>query len=197
MSRLSSSGFGLIPLLLASGCILGGSQATPKDLPPSPTPAPKSASEPGNAARVAARWQESFLTRLITDKAGYHDAYGLFSQGGWADAGQVMVFVTKDGQSARLQTVRPGKKTIDIDRPLQTVELQQVLAQAQAAQGLADVITATFDGVEFEYVHATRGVDGKAQVKKRVFVRNPGIHKMPAQQGLINAFQALRRPPKS
>jgi len=184
-------------LLLASGCILGGSPAAPRDLPSAPAPAPKATQGPGAAARVAARWQERFLTRLITDQAGYSDAYGLFSQSGWIDSGQVMVFVAKDGKSARLQTVRPGKKTIDIDRPLQTAELQEILAQAQAAQGLADVVTATFDGVEFEYVHAVRGADGKAQVKKRVFVRNPGLHKMPAQQELINAFQALRRPPKS
>ena len=47
-----------------------------------------------SSARVGPVWQQAMLDKLAKDPADYREAWGLFSEGGWANAGQVMVYGT-------------------------------------------------------------------------------------------------------
>lgn len=180
-------------LMSACGCILGsGPEKTATE--PAAAGATSAAAKPAEKsdARVGAQWQKDMLTKLESDPAGFSEAFGLFSEGGWADAGQVMVLVTADKKALKLNLVPANGKAIVGDRALTSPELKTIEAAAKTAQSLSDIDIESFDGLIFEYVHAIK-TNGKATVDKRFFVRNPGVKAMPDHDKVINAFQELRK----
>ena len=194
MLRSSISWLSLALLVSACGCIIGSSpEKAAQEKEPAAAEKEKN-KDKEKGAQVAGFWQEKMLKALESDQSGYADAWGLFSEGGWADAGQVIILADKDRKQLRLLTVKPGGKDYTQDRKLRPEEFERVMAQAKNAAALADVDVVSFDGVVFEYVHAGKGDQGKAKVDKRLFVRNPGTKSVPEHDALIAVFQDLRQP---
>jgi hypothetical protein len=190
----------LLPLLCtgilasACGCIMGQSEAqtTPKTAEPAPAPAPKAAEPEKDEGRVRPDWQKKMTSLLENQGAGYTDAFGLFSEGGWSDNGQVVVLATQDRTLVKVFAADPGKKTWNLERSLTKGEVEKVIAVAKDTSKLEDIDIEMFDGLIYEFVHQVRQANGKAKTEDRVYVKNPGSKPMPEHQKLIDAFQALR-----
>jgi hypothetical protein len=183
-------------IMTACGCIMGNGrdEADGEPSPPAP-PAPNAADAKTDGGRVAVEWQQKLVDRLKGD-AKATLAYGVFSEGGWADAGQVMIVTAAGGAGAQLVVVDPNKKEPAVDRPLTAAEWQALAPQLDGAAALADVDVQGFDHQIFEYVALKREADGRVVVADRLYVSNPGSKKFPAQDALIAAFQALRTAPR-
>ena len=142
----------------ACGCIVGNGPSEAKE---------PAAAAIGDNARVQRSWQQKMLDQLQSGAPSSTEAWGLFSSGGWADAGQVMVFTTNGG-APQVQVVAPAKKVAEPPRPLSAGEFASLTDEARAADKLGDLDLKMFDGIVYEYVHAVRGADGKALVAQRV-----------------------------
>src|SRR5262249_54254310 len=138
----------------------------------------------------APKWQDKLRDMLAGSTAT--EAWGLFSSGGWSDAGQVMVLMAKDNQAPHLAVVPPAKKAISGERELTGAETEAVSAAVKKAAGLQDVNEQVFDTIEFELVHMGKGADGKPEVTQRVYVRQSGNVPHPEHDAVIQAFQKLR-----
>lgn len=184
----------------ACGCIMGQSEAqtTPKTAEtPATNPAPavgKSTAEKAEEKHVRLDWQEKMLNLIENQGAGYADGWGLFSEGGWSDNGQVIVLATTDRSLVKVFTAGPGKKTFDGEHALTKADFEKIEGVTKNADKLEDIDIDMMDGLIYEYVHAVRSQNGKARVVDRLYVKNPGSKPMPEHQKLIDAFQALRKP---
>ena len=149
-------------------------------------PAKDDASKP----RVQGTWQQKLVGELDKGKPESTEAWGLFSKGGWADNGQVMVFAAKDG-GGKVEIVDPAKKTVSSQRTLSPAELDAFKKKVAGADQLADVKSTAMDAIVYEYVHAAKGTDGKVEVQKRVLYQTSSA-KNPDHDALVAAFQDLR-----
>jgi hypothetical protein len=174
--------------LLAAGALAGCILLADKDAAKDDKDAPKQAPSPIAGARVAGAWQERAIALLKAD-AKASDLYGLFTEGGWSDDGQVMVLAT--GDAAQVVFVKPNsKEKSEAARALTATEWTAFKPQAVAAANLADISVEAFDALTYEYVHWQKTADGIKDVK-RVFIRNPS-KPMPEHDKLLKAFEALK-----
>lgn len=177
--------FTIALLTSACGCITDSAASAPV-IPTRATADAKKQDE----ARVAAAWQDKMLAMLAKDSAAI-DAYGLFSEGGWSDAGQVIVLV--GGGAPRLAVADSNRQEVSRERPLTDAEWKALSPQIAASAKLADVDVQGFDHLTWEFVHAHK--DGeKVTVADRVFISNPGVKEIPEHDALVAAFQAFRKP---
>lgn len=171
-------------LQVACGCVFG------KSGDDAPAAKVKGATR---EAEISIKSQELMLTKL-NDTNGASEAWGVFSEGGWSNSGQVMVVLSPDRKVRQLLIMPPNKPDVAVDRALTDAELASLETAFKQATTLADVDITSFDGLVFEIVHATREQGGKATVQKRVLLRNPGNKPTPEHDAVVAAFQKLRRP---
>lgn len=194
----------LLPLVCAAilssacGCILGqgetDSQAkTQEPAKPVAAPAASADAQVKDEGRVRADWQAKMTNLLETQGAGYSDAWGLFSEGGWSDNGQVIVLATQDRSLVKVFTAGPGKKTFDGEHSLTKADFKKIDEATKGADKLEDIDIEMMDGLIYEFVHQSRGSNGKAKTEDRLYIKNPGSKAMPDHQKLIDAFQSLRK----
>ncbi len=178
----------------ACGCIMGQSDAqTAPKTADAPATTPTKVAVPKEEKRVRQDWQDKMTSLMENQGAGYADGWGLFSEGGWSDNGQVIVLATTDRSLVKVFTAGPGKKSFDVERALTKAELEKVLTVTKDTQKLEDIDIEMMDGLIYEFVHAVRGANGKASVVDRTYIKNPGSKDMPEHQKLIDAFQELRK----
>lgn len=149
--------------------------------------------------RVAPFWQSTMLSRLAV--SGLNEAFGLFSEGGWSDAGQVIILASADRKQMTLIIGKPNQKEIALERSLTSEEISKLQKPLSDIDSLGDVDIPMFDGLIYEIVHAKNPTNTtadkratvKPQVVTRVFYRNPGTRKtFPAHDSFIASFQILR-----
>ena len=138
-------------------------------------------------------WQEHFTSELQSGRPEASEGWALFSRGGWADNGQIMVYAAKTGGGGRVQIVAPARKDMTSERTLTPAELAAFKEKVAGAAALKDVQTTALDSLVYEYVHAVRGADGAATVTQRL-VYETGMKPVPGHDALVAAFQALRKP---
>jgi len=158
---------------------------------PTPNRAPASTSK-ALGGRVALDWQQVMLDKLAKDPGGYQEAWGLFSEGGWANAGQVMVYGDAKSTSWRAIVVEPEADRISTDQVLSAAAFAPIAKAAKAAASLVDLDMVALDALTFEYVHVQKDGSGNFKVVKRVFIRNGGKKDTREYDALIAAFQQLR-----
>ncbi len=185
-----------LPVLLcsyhaAAAGISQGDKTVPQEAPAD------DAAKTASGARVAPSWQDHMQKQLAADKSKQKGAtaWGLFSEGGWSDAGQVMVFADSKWQRGRVEVIEPGGKTPAVSRTLTAKELAGLRRVTQKSSKLTDVDQVAFDALTFEFVQMVQAADGTVKAEKRLFVRNPGTLVIPDHDALINAYQALRPKP--
>ena len=158
---------------------------------PTPNHAPPSTSK-ALGGRVALDWQQVMLDKLAKDPGGYQDAWGLFSEGGWANAGQVMVFGDAKSTSWRAVVVEPEADRISTEQVLSAAAFAPIGKAVKSAASLVDLDMVALDALTFEYVHVQKDASGNIKVVKRVFIRNGGKKDTREYDALIAAFQQLR-----
>jgi hypothetical protein len=172
-------------LVACSGCILGSMQQGSHDETApvaEPSPAP-------TGPRVQPTWQER-MEKLLNERPPGSEAWGLFSTGGWADAGQVLVFVVNG--EAHLALVEPAADEFTHERPLKEAELAALRSSIEKSRDLQSLEKQAFDGLRWEFVQMRRD-NAEVQVTRRVFMNNPGADpQSPGHNALIDAFQILR-----
>jgi hypothetical protein len=147
------------------------------------------------APKVQKVWQEMMLNQLDSDKNPYGEAWGLFSEGGWADAGQTMVFVNKAFTAAWVVEVSPGSKDQSEPKQMDDASWNKLKEAVMANEDLNDIDVTSFDGLVFEFVKARRDASAKGSVVKRTYI-NMGGQPSARHEALIGAFQAVRTPAK-
>lgn len=196
----------------ACGCIFNSSSA-PESSPiaqPVPSPSVNLATPPiPKPSKVQKTWQDQALSDL-EKMAGGTEALLLFSEGGWSDIGQFMVFVAPPpgaggtAPSMRFEYIEPSAKIISETRILTATEASAFMKSIQESSGLPDYEKTAFDGLNFEFVRARRTLGPTAKVSieiiERVYMNSPGSGVPPDQAAqphlkLIGAFQKLN--PKS
>ncbi len=178
--------FALMALCAACGCITG---LGPETKDSAKDTAQGGSAEAVPAAQVATAWQKDFEKLFAADPKA-EVGYGLFSEGGWADAGQFMIFV--DAGGARLVHVPAGRVKAEPERPLTASEWETIRPLALAGAELASINVLAFDQLVFDFVRATKGKG----IDRRFHYANPGKVKSPAHEDLIGAFLALGKPAK-
>ena len=177
---------GSMVLASACGCITGNGAAKQKSVASDP----KQKSVVSDA-RVKPVWQD-FLIKTVKDTGGDDtEGFGLFSEGGWSDAGQVMIIVAKD-KAPRLLVVQTGHPKVDIDRALTAAEWGSLKPVLSDSKSLETIDVEAFDALTFELAHAVMSKEG-AVIDRRVYYRNPGKKPSAAHEAFINAFQALKK----
>lgn len=143
------------------------------------------------AARVKPDWQKVFIERAMEIKAV--EAWGLFSEGGWVDDGQTMVFVLPDG-TARVDAVLPGGRAADTLKPVSAADVLLLRRDLLDLDGLEDHIETVFDAVQYEAVHLVPlASDSRLDVKTRIMIVHPGEKKAPKHLATLRTLKAIRQ----
>ena len=204
----------LVLIPTACSCVTGTDRhddadqaaSQPMSQPPSST---TNQSEPkpagGIPARVQPTWQE-YLANLLRGQREGTVGLGLFSYGGWADAGQYFVILPPGQEPAKFIYVEPSGKKVTFERVLVTVERDSVVEAMTKATSLSDYSPTgeVFDGLEYDYVAKTIEAGGNLREAKRIHIQNPGVvtkkgEKNAAEEHLklIGVFEALKARPQS
>lgn len=142
-------------------------------------------------ARIQPGWQKAFGARAASLKAS--EAWGLFSEAGYVDDGQIMIFVLPDGTAA-VEAVSPGAKAAKQLAPVSAADLMQLRKEFDGFDELEDFIEPVFDAVQREAVHLVRAVDdGPLDVKTRVLMVRVNSRNAPAHWALIDSFTKVRQ----
>lgn len=153
----------------------------------------KSSNPPASlaVARVKPVWQKNFMERAKELKAV--EAWGLFSEGGWVDDGQTMVFVVPEGL-AEVEAVFPGGRAASKLKPISAADVLLFRKNMASLDGLEDHIEAVFDAVQYELVHLVP-LESEAQlgVKTRIMMVLPTEQKAPKHLALLKAIKAIRQ----
>ena len=142
--------------------------------------------------RLKPLWQRRFLGMLATSDS---DGYALFSEGGWTDNGQVLVFVTEGGRSGRLVLASPNQAGDDgspvTESALSAGEIASFSKSLTGVDELIDLAPTAFDALTYEMVHARGDGHGGVKVLRRVLYRNLNGRSSPRHDAIIAAFRGL------
>lgn len=203
-----SVGFIFLSVAL-SGCILTRGQSLKAEAAPTQPPpqaqqakeAQQSQQAKGEKTSVTAKrqettpspWHDLLVAKLSNEPGQYKDAWALFSSGGWADAGQILVLGDKGSKRYHVYLIKPGESEISSDHPVRAEDFDKVLAPAiKAASELHDLAPLAFDALTFYYEHASVGGDGKVVIAKRLLIRPTVKTPSPRHDAVVAAFQKIR-----
>ncbi len=186
--RSKSLGFSLLSVAM-SGCVLARGQSLKAEAAP---PAQKEVTDSRQEV-TPSPWHNLLVSKLSNEPGKYKDAWALFSSGGWADEGQILVLGDKANKKYHAYIIKPGASEISSDHLVNADDFDKVLAPAiKTATELNDVAPVAFDALTFYYEHASVGADGKVVIVKRITFRPTSKTKAPKHEALITAFQKMR-----
>ena len=139
----------------------------------SPAIAFREVNQSGKTARVKPKWQRLLVKKLQEAQGTNVEAHGLFSYGGWSDNGQRILIITA-AREGELYFGKIGSSHITSQQKIVGKSVSEALHTIGSLQNLPDYDGSAFDGIQYEYVYATK-VDNVVTIKKRVFMNNPGL----------------------
>jgi len=140
----------------------------------------------GSHDPVALVWQKKFVEKI--DSSDAIEGYGLFSSGGWSDAGQVMVFKSASGYL--VEKVGVGGKEVKKQFTLSDKQSAEFAKTIDDSKDLKSINVNAMDNIVYEFVHWKKA-SGGAKIVKRLFVNNPDTQPMPQHEKLIQLFKGL------
>lgn len=198
MQRKNSVFFGFCAAVTMAGalsCVTGKSEeAAPKVRDPAaPIPPPAAAARNNEAIKkpLAPALANELAKRFASAPANVEAAFALYSDGGWSNAGQVMVLFGNDAKSTQVLIVPPNKHKIEIERAATETEWQAIAAAAKRAAPLLTIDQKAFDAAVFEYQALKRGEAGP-ELTAHWFFCNPSGKPAPDHNAVIQALQDLR-----
>ena len=148
--------------------------------------------ETRQAPRIQTEWQKQFLEKMSKEAVNDSHAWALFSYGGWADQGQIMIISNKPG-TASVFFVDPARSEIGQTKYFSTKRLETFNATIQKYYKLENFESQAMDGINWEFVHAYKDKTGKSFAVQRVFMNNPAIAGAPEHSKLVEEFLGLRK----
>lgn len=144
-------------------------------------------------ARVAPFWQD-FAQKQF--KSGlYDEGWGIFSYGGWSDAGQV-ILLKKKGAGTKLIVGKPNSKEVEFERQLTHDEFNKIEPHLQKIPELRDIELTMFDGIVYEFSYLKKPLTENPEsdpVQHRVYYKNPGTQqKFHQMDKLVELAESLR-----
>jgi hypothetical protein len=187
--KLRSSSIGFVVLsLAASGCVLTRGQSLKAEAAP-----PRQEVTTSRQETTPSPWHNLLVSKLSNEPGKYKDAWALFSSGGWADAGQILVLGDSASKRFHVYLIKPGASEISSDHQVSAEDFDKILAPAiKSASELNDLAPVAFDALTFYYEHASVGGDGKVVIAKRLIIRPTMKTKSPQHDALVTAFQKIR-----
>ena len=192
-----------IALASALSCVTGHSEeaknparptqnvpTTPAKAAPTTKPTSTTAAK-GTDMRIAPALQEELKKRFTAAGAGVTAAYGLFSDGGWSNNGQVMVLLGADASGSKILIATNNKRKIEIERTPTADEWASIKSAIATATPLTDVDQQTFDALAYEYVVFNRHA-GNVERGAHWYYRNPSAAPSADHLAVIKAFQSLK-----
>lgn len=139
-------------------------------------------------SRVKADFQKKMLEQFKAEKK-FTAAYGLFSEGGWGDAGQIWVLTNADFSETKVLRAAPNKEAAaEITAKSSAVaHLKETLA---ASSDLKNVEETMFDGLIYEY-SALKKSGADITASATVYIKSTDLTKHPRHNDLISAFASL------
>jgi hypothetical protein len=141
-------------------------------------------------ARISKGWHEYFVKKLNEDKS-IKKAWALFSYGGWADDGQLMLFKNKDRLT--IERVPQGVKRLKIDQIKTTASAEDPSEKLAKFDDLKDVDEVVFDTLNFEYVSIDRTSSLTSPKITHVFIRTADFKKHPIHTNLIGSLKSYEK----
>lgn len=141
-------------------------------------------------ARVGGHWQKKLIDRLGSEK--FDEAWGMFSEGGWSDVGQVMLLTNNNRDKFVLLTVKPNEKEGFDTKAFSKNQWENLAKFIEKAATLGDIDEPMFDGLVYEYVHFKRDPEGKISLTKRVYIKSTGRVPHIDHDALVKAFFDLQ-----
>ncbi|MCX6105752.1 MAG: hypothetical protein NTY08_07995 [Proteobacteria bacterium] len=182
----------------ACGCVLTQGQTLNAEPEPGMQAAAQEQTQPKARAlnqpeTIPSPWHKLLVARLGNAPGQFTEAWGLFSSGGWADAGQLLVMGNPGKGQFHVYVIKPGANEISSDRHLSAEEFRRTLAPAlKSAEDLSDLAPVAFDALTFYYEHVSVTADGKVVIGKRLIIRSTAKIKSPAHETIVTAFRKLR-----
>jgi len=188
-SKMTSTSIGFVLLSVAlSGCILTRGQSLKAEAAP-----PRQQVTRSHQEATPSPWHELLVFKLSNEPGKYKDAWALFSSGGWADAGQILVLGDKGTKRYHVYLIKPGDSEISSDHQVSAEDFDKILAPAiKSASELNDLAPVAFDALTFYYEHASVGGDGKVVIAKRLIIRPTIKTPSPRHDAVVTAFQKIR-----
>ena len=182
----------LLPLAIV-GCLSGAEKGkAPKDKNKNTVGEKSTGNESVTEPRVQEIWQKNFYDILSKEAAPSTQAWALFSYGGWADQGQIMIFVDRN-KSAKTFLVDTGSKTVNDKKDFSEKTFQNFIKSLDEFSSLKDYESNVMDGVQWEYVLAHIDENSVPHFQKRVFMNNPGVNEQGKNHAkLVQQFLELR-----
>ncbi|MEZ4741668.1 MAG: hypothetical protein R3B45_04350 [Bdellovibrionota bacterium] len=124
---------------------------------------------------IQINWQNQFID-IFKQKSQYKHAWALFSYSGWANEGQFLVF-GNEKQTGIAMLANPSSKKINKEVNVSKEAIKYFFNSSTKFSKYEDFDTGIMDGVQYEYVHAEKKKDGTIEIKKRIYMNNPGAVK--------------------
>ena len=121
-------------------------------------------------ARVQAAMQEAFFAKIMKSR-DYHEGYAMFSYGGWSNEGQTMILCKQD-DSGDIIYIAPNTKKELTSHSFTPASLKRLRTSLKVVK-LQDFTPKVFDGIEYEYVHASKRDNSNLEVKTRLYMKVP------------------------
>jgi hypothetical protein len=135
--------------------------------------------------KIQLEFQNEFARQLVKagDKA---EGWALFSDSGMGHNGQRWIIRTNDpkNNAVTLCVIKQGDSTCKISK-ISSKQFTKIGGALKKADQLEHIIPAVFDGITFEYLHATSSVP---MIKRLVFLTN-AKPLPPEYESLIQAFK--------
>ena len=174
-------------LVGACGCITNA--ASKKEAAPEMSSSDKKERLPG--IKVGTQFQNQMFDQLEKDK-NYTSAYGLFSEGGWSNAGQVWILANEDFSDVKIFKVAANKETpSEVENAKdKAAAIQKLRETLKKSADLKAVEETMFDGLIYEYTAIVRKGQ-HVQMETNVYIKTTDLSKHPKHGELIEAFAAL------
>jgi hypothetical protein len=174
---------------MACGCITGQSAEQQKTSPEKSQPTVK---ENDDAGRVMVKWQGLFLDDV--QKSNATEAWALFTEGGWADQGQIMVLVDAKGSAKAIEVI-PGGKNKEAPRALNASKWKSAEAALLKGEKLPDLVKHAYDQLSYEIVHVRKDKSGQVSVTERVLIDSAALDPKghADYRALLAAFGSLKK----
>jgi hypothetical protein len=176
-----------VSILLSLSCVTANSAAA--QLPAAKNQIvsgkPKTADNIVNPPKIQQEFQNEFARQLV--KAGEKaEGWALFSDSTMGHNGQHWIIRTNDpkNNTINLCAIKQGDTTCQ-NTAINAKQFAKIQGFLKTADGLKHILPTVFDGISFEYLHATSSVP---ELKRVVFLTSAKPFPS-AYEDLINAFK--------
>lgn len=138
------------------------------------------------APRISESWHKRFQSSIEVNK-NINEAWALFSYGGWADDGQIMIYKTND--KTWLEYAKPGtsaKKAESLPR----LDLKVDPSTLNVHNNLKNIEETVFDSLNYEYVYINNSDPTK---NAHVFMQVGDYSKYKDHVKLVSSFKSFNK----